>query len=113
MAFAKNSPSSHVEGMKQTNGIGRPGVAEEMLAVYFLECRNDLLTEWLDLLGLEPIHEADGRSLVPAILASLRGEASPLPEAVGAAFLDRRRELDPDERFYTPFFRELFEPETA
>ena len=28
-------------------------VAEEMLAVYFLECRNDLLTEWLDDLGLE------------------------------------------------------------
>jgi hypothetical protein len=24
-----------------------------MLAVYFLECRNELLTEWLDLLGLE------------------------------------------------------------
>ena len=28
-------------------------IAEEMLAVYFLECRNELLTEWLDLLGLE------------------------------------------------------------
>ena len=28
-------------------------VAEEMLAVYFLECRGELLTEWLDGLGLE------------------------------------------------------------
>lgn len=28
-------------------------IAEEMLAVYFLECRNELLTEWLDALGLE------------------------------------------------------------
>jgi hypothetical protein len=28
-------------------------VAEEMLAVYFLECREDLLVEWLDLVGLK------------------------------------------------------------
>jgi hypothetical protein len=28
-------------------------VAEEMLAVYFLECRAELLGEWLDLVGLE------------------------------------------------------------
>lgn len=28
-------------------------IAEEMLAVYFLECRNELLVEWLDALGLE------------------------------------------------------------
>jgi hypothetical protein len=28
-------------------------LAEELLAVYFLKCRLDLLTEWLDLLGLE------------------------------------------------------------
>jgi len=27
-------------------------IAEEMLAVYFLECRNELLVEWLDALGL-------------------------------------------------------------
>ena len=28
-------------------------LAEELLAVYFLQCRLELLTEWLDLLGLE------------------------------------------------------------
>lgn len=30
-ALAANSPDDHVEGMRQTNGIGRPGVAEAML----------------------------------------------------------------------------------
>ena len=43
-------------------------VADELLAVYFLECRKDLLTEWLDLLGLE--HEdgtlADDEPTAPA-----------------------------------------------
>ena len=28
-------------------------VADEILAVYFLECRKELLLEWLDLVGLE------------------------------------------------------------
>ena len=28
-------------------------VAEEMLAMYFLECRKELLIEWLDALGIE------------------------------------------------------------
>lgn len=43
-------------------------VADELLAVYFLECRKELLTEWLDLVGLE--HEdgtlADGEPASPA-----------------------------------------------
>ena len=29
------------------------GIAEEILAVYFLECRKELLTEWLDLVKIE------------------------------------------------------------
>ena len=33
--------------------VNANAIAEEMLAVYFLECRQELLTEWLDLLGLE------------------------------------------------------------
>ena len=40
-------------------------IAEEMLAVYFLECRNDLLVEWLDAVGLE--HEK----------GTLQGDAPP------------------------------------
>jgi len=28
-------------------------IADEVLAVYFLDCKKDLLTEWLDLIGLE------------------------------------------------------------
>ena len=32
-AFALNSPTDHFEGMKRTNDIARPGVAEDMLAV--------------------------------------------------------------------------------
>lgn len=40
-------------------------ISEEMLAVYFLECRNDVLVEWLDGLGLE--HEK----------GTLKGEDAP------------------------------------
>ena len=33
--------------------VGADPLAEEMLAVYFLECRKDVLVEWLDGLGIE------------------------------------------------------------
>jgi hypothetical protein len=33
--------------------VGSIHLAEELLAIYFLKCRLALLTEWLDLLGLE------------------------------------------------------------
>jgi hypothetical protein len=33
--------------------VAANGVAEEILAVYFLECRKELLIEWLDTLGIE------------------------------------------------------------
>jgi hypothetical protein len=42
--------------------VAANGVAEEILAVYFLECRKALLVEWLDLLGIkheDGILEAD------------------------------------------------------
>jgi hypothetical protein len=42
-------------------------VAEELLAVYFLDGRKELLTEWLDVIGLE--HE-DG---------ALKADAPPCP----------------------------------
>jgi hypothetical protein len=33
--------------------VSSGSVAEEMLAIYFLECRSEVLVEWLDLVGLE------------------------------------------------------------
>ena len=42
--------------------VAANGVAEEILAVYFLECRKELLVEWLGLLGIkheDGILEAD------------------------------------------------------
>jgi hypothetical protein len=33
--------------------VGANAVASEMLAVYFLECRKELLIEWLDRVGLK------------------------------------------------------------
>ena len=33
--------------------VANSAVAEELLAVYFLDCRKELLIEWLDALGLE------------------------------------------------------------
>lgn len=62
-------------------------MAEEMLAVYFLECRQELLVEWLDLVGLE--HE-DG---------VLKDDAPPPPAAADlAAAVEKFRAAgnDPD-----------------
>ena len=33
--------------------VAANGIAEEILAVYFLNCRKELLVEWLDMLGIE------------------------------------------------------------
>lgn len=54
-------------------------IAEEMLAVYFLECRNELLVEWLDAIGLEhekgtlkgdePPSEPDAKKLAKSVAA--------------------------------------------
>jgi hypothetical protein len=44
-------------------------VAEELLAVYFLDCRKELLVEWLDAVGLE---HSDG---------TLKADAPPCPDA--------------------------------
>ncbi len=38
--------------------VASNSVADEMLAVYFLQCRKDLLVEWLDTAGIE--HEDGG-----------------------------------------------------
>ena len=41
-------------------------IAEETLAVYFLECRKELLIEWLDLLGVEHDEGVLSASVLPA-----------------------------------------------
>jgi arylsulfatase A-like enzyme len=43
----------------------------------------------LDLLGLSPLPDTDGESLVPEILASARGETLPADDRVATAYLDK------------------------
>jgi len=64
------------------------GVAEEVLAEYFLEYHNDLLSEWLDALGLE--HEK----------GALKTEAPACPKPADLAKLvaEFRKGKDPDRR---------------
>jgi arylsulfatase A-like enzyme len=50
----------------------------------------DLWPTVLDLLGLEAPQETDGRSLVPEILATARGEALPNGDRTGVAHLDQQ-----------------------
>jgi len=60
-------------------------VADELLAIYFLECRKELLLEWLDLVGL--VHE-DG---------SLEDESPAQPAATDlTAAVEKYRAVDDD-----------------
>jgi hypothetical protein len=63
-AYLQRQPfEKKVEAVRRSlSRVAANGVAEEVLAVYFLECRKELLVEWLDLLGLkheDGILEAD------------------------------------------------------
>jgi len=53
-------------------------IAEEMLAMYFLECRKDLLIDWLDALGIEhdegTLKDDDPAAPDAAALAKARDE---------------------------------------
>jgi len=60
-------------------------VAEEMLAIYFLECRKDVLVEWLDLVGLA--HEEG---------ALKQDRPAPPPDDVLTAHVRSFREKDAD-----------------
>jgi len=75
--------------------VGANALAEEMLAIYFLECRTELLTEWLDGLGIE--HEKgslkadapaqpDEAKLVEFVASFRNGEAPSDRELLMRAF---------------------------
>ncbi len=68
--------------------VAASDLAEELLAVYFLQCRKPLLLEWLDLVGLE--HEE----------GALKHEAPPSPPAsvLGKAVRSYRKGEDPADR---------------
>lgn len=73
--------------------VATNAVAEELLVVYFLDCRKELLVEWLDAVGLE--HEdgtlaADGPPCPPdtalaAAVERYRGAAAPAGDLGDAA----------------------------
>jgi hypothetical protein len=75
--------------------VASDAVASELLAVYFLECRKDLLVEWLEAIGLE--HE-DG---------VLQADAPPAPpDAVLGETIDAflAADDDPDRRLLLAAF---------
>ncbi len=65
-------------------------LAEELLAVYFLKCRLDLLGEWLDLLGLE--HE-EGILKADVVTSPAEAELKEKVAKFRAASNDEDREL--------------------
>ena len=57
-----------------------------------VESRSRNVDVWptiLDLIGIEPDPDLDGKSLVPQLLAAARGEPSPEPDRTGVAHLDQ------------------------
>lgn len=50
----KQPPERRAELIRKAlSRVASAPIAEELLAVYFLECRNELLVEWLDAIGVE------------------------------------------------------------
>ena len=50
----RQTPEKRAAGVRRALArVAANDVAEELLAVYFLDCRKDVLIEWLDTLGLE------------------------------------------------------------
>ena len=69
---------------------GANALAEELLAVYFLKCRLDLLAEWLDLLGLE--HE-EGMLKADGVQSPAEAELREKVARFRAGSADEDREL--------------------
>ena len=87
----KQSPAKRATSVRRALArIQSIQLAEELLAVYFLKCRLKLLTEWLDLLGLE--HE-DGILVSDVVEAPEDGELKKQVEKFRGAGNDADRDL--------------------
>jgi len=61
----KQPPERRAEWVRKALArVRSDAIAEEILAVYFLECRNELLVDWLDRIGVE--HEKGSLTGDPA-----------------------------------------------
>ena len=50
----RQPPERRIELVRKAlSRVASDAIAEELLAVYFLECRNELLVDWLDRIGVE------------------------------------------------------------
>jgi hypothetical protein len=70
--------------------VSANAIADEVLAVYFLECRKELLTEWLDQVGVE---HKDGTLLADAPAAPAEKKLRAAVEGFRAAGDDPDRDL--------------------
>ena len=85
----KQPPAKRAAFVRQAlSRVAAGSIAEEVLAAYFLEVRRDLLTEWLDALGIE--HEN----------GVLKQDDPPEParEKIAAAVAKFREGADPEDR---------------
>jgi hypothetical protein len=87
--------------------VAASAVAEELLAVYFLDCRKELLVEWLDAVGLEH-EEGSLKADEPACPAPAKLDAA-LEGFRGAAKPDG----DPGDRFERELLLRAFAAQTA
>lgn len=97
----RQPPEKRAEAVRRAlSRVAANPVSSEILAVYFLECRKELLVEWLDLVGLE--HE-DGM---------LKADAPPQP---GEAELSQavKRFLGSDDDADRPLLLAAFSAQDA
>ena len=87
--------------------VAASDVAEELLAVYFLDCRKDLLVEWLDALGLE--HEEGAlKADAPA-----SPDAAKLAKTVDAFRAAAKPDGEPADRWERELLLRAFAAQTA
>jgi hypothetical protein len=85
----KQPPEKRAAFVRQAlSRFAAASIAEEVLAAYFLEVRRDLLTEWLDALGIE--HENG--------ILKHDNPAEPTREKIEAAVAKFRDGADPQDR---------------